>query len=264
VNNAGIIWILYNNNNNNTSNKKILIILLYILPPSPPSQLHSASMRSRQSAPSTPRTAPPQPQSPASWACTTHPMVSWPPRQPPGTGTTIGTPAFQTTHADSCASRACLLMEELLALPLGDLDRWLILHVSLQKRVAQLPRGSRWEYVGLAVHSTESKAVACDFAISAHPSTDGPLTNQLTLPLRNVGLGLTRTGHVEGYAAPPTSPPLLPPPSLPCKESPQSSCSVDPLLHIGATGPESIGATGATHLQLGLDRKWLTPLDLHI
>jgi hypothetical protein len=130
--------------------------------------------------------------------------------------------------------------------------------------VAQLPRGSRWENVGLAVHSTESKEVACDFAISAHASTDGPLTDKLTLPLPLCHVGLARTGPVEAYAAPPTSPPL-PPPSLPCKENPQSS-SVDPQVHIGATGPESIGATGATHVQLGLDSRhslvWILSLGL--
>jgi hypothetical protein len=46
-------------------------------------------------------------------------------------GTPVGTPAFQTTHANSCAAHACYLMEELLTLPLGDQDRWLILQGSL-------------------------------------------------------------------------------------------------------------------------------------
>jgi hypothetical protein len=40
------------------------------------------------------------------------------------TGNPVGTPAFQTAHADGCSSRACFLMEELLACPLGDQDRW--------------------------------------------------------------------------------------------------------------------------------------------
>jgi hypothetical protein len=35
------------------------------------------------------------------------------------TGNLVGTPAFQTVHANSCASCACFIMEELLALPSG-------------------------------------------------------------------------------------------------------------------------------------------------
>jgi hypothetical protein len=116
-------------------------------------------------------------------------------------GTPVGTPAFQTTHADSCAAHACYLMEELLALPLGDQDRWLSLQGSLQKRVAHLPRGYRWEHVGPAVQSAENKAVDCAFAIAANPRTNGPLTDQITLPLRHGGLGLARTGPPEGAAA---------------------------------------------------------------
>jgi hypothetical protein len=63
-------------------------------------------------------------------------------------GTPIGTPFFQTANIESCATRACHLMDELLALPLGDQDCWLVLHGSLQKRVAHLPRGCIWEHVG--------------------------------------------------------------------------------------------------------------------
>jgi hypothetical protein len=56
-------------------------------------------------------------------------------------GTPNGTPSFQTANAESCATLACHLMDELLALPLGDQDRLLVLHGSLQKRIAHLPRG---------------------------------------------------------------------------------------------------------------------------
>jgi hypothetical protein len=75
----------------------------------------------------------------------------------------------------------------------------------------------------------------------------------------------------------------LPPQALDCSCTHALHCTAlhppaarYPLLSIGATGPKSIGATGAkdspgisatgaAHLQLRLDRKWLTtPLDLHI
>jgi hypothetical protein len=43
-------------------------------------------------------------------------------------GTPVGIPTFQ---ADRCATRACHLMEDLIALPLADKYRWLLLHGSL-------------------------------------------------------------------------------------------------------------------------------------
>jgi hypothetical protein len=114
--------------------------------------------------------------------------------------TPIGTPFFHTANAESCATQACHLMDELLTLPLGDQDCWLVLHGSLQKRVAHLPRGCMWEHVGPAVVHAESKAVDCAFAIMAQARMDGPLTDQLTLPLRHGGLGLAHTGQEEDDA----------------------------------------------------------------
>jgi hypothetical protein len=85
-------------------------------------------------------------------------------------------------------------MDELLALPLGDQDRWLVLHGSLQKHVEHLPQGCSWEHVGQAVGRAESEAVDCAFAITAQARLDGPTIDQLTLPLRHGGLGLAHTG----------------------------------------------------------------------
>jgi hypothetical protein len=93
-------------------------------------------------------------------------------------------------------------MNELLALPLGDQDTWLVLHRSLQKRIAQLARGCTWEHVGLAVVRAESNAVDCAFTIMAQARIEGPPpTDQLTLPLRHGGLGLAHTSPEEGDAA---------------------------------------------------------------
>jgi hypothetical protein len=113
-------------------------------------------------------------------------------------GSPIGTPSFQTANAERYATRACHLMYELLALPLGDQDRWLVFHGSLQKRVAHLPLGCTWEHVGPAVVRAKSKAVDCAFAIMAQARTNGPPTEQLTLPMRHGGLGLAHTGPEEG------------------------------------------------------------------
>jgi hypothetical protein len=82
----------------------------------------------------------------------------------PAAGTPpLAPPAFQTGNAESCATQACHLMDELLAIPLGDQDRWLVLHGSLQKHVAHLPQSCSWEHVGLVVGRAKSKA-DCTFA----------------------------------------------------------------------------------------------------
>jgi hypothetical protein len=116
-------------------------------------------------------------------------------------GTPIGTPSFQTANAESCATRACNLIDKLLELRLGDQDRWLVLHGSLQKGVAHLPRGCTREHIGPAVVRAESKAVDCAFAIMAQARIDGPPMDQLTLPMCPGGLGLAHTCPEEGDAA---------------------------------------------------------------
>jgi hypothetical protein len=67
--------------------------------------------------------------------------------------------------------------------------------------VAHLPRGSQWEQVGPAVHQAERKAVACALAIAGHTTEEGPLTDQVTLPFRHGGLGLSRASPALGRAA---------------------------------------------------------------
>jgi hypothetical protein len=93
---------------------------------------------------------------------------------------------------------SCHLMDELLALPLGDQDRWFVLHGSLQKRVAHLPWGCTWQHVGPVVVRAEREAVDCTFAIMLQARLDGPPMDQLTLPS---GLSLTHTGPKEGDTA---------------------------------------------------------------
>jgi hypothetical protein len=116
-------------------------------------------------------------------------------------GTPVGTAAFEAASASTCADRACSLMDRMQALHLADKDRWLLLHGSLQRRLAHLPRGSHWAQVGLAVQQAERKAVDCALAIVGQPTTDGPLTEQVTLPLRHGGLGLSRTSPALGGTA---------------------------------------------------------------
>jgi hypothetical protein len=116
-------------------------------------------------------------------------------------GTPIGTPAFQSARADACADHTCQLMEELQALPLATQNRWLLLHGSCQRQVAHLPRGYPWQHVGHAAQRAESKAVDGVFALMGLPRVDGPLTEQITLPHRHGGLGMSHTSPTDGVAA---------------------------------------------------------------
>jgi hypothetical protein len=59
-------------------------------------------------------------------------------------GTPVATTAFEAASAATCADKACTIMDRMQALPLADHDRWLLLHGSLQRWVAHLPRGSQW------------------------------------------------------------------------------------------------------------------------
>jgi hypothetical protein len=65
------------------------------------------------------------------------------------------------------ANLTCQLMEELQ-------DRWLLLHGSLQQRVAHFPRGCPWQHVGHAVQGAENKAVDGVFARLGLPREFGP------------------------------------------------------------------------------------------
>jgi hypothetical protein len=113
----------------------------------------------------------------------------------------VGTPSFQATQASSYADHACHLIVELLALLLGDQDRWLILHGSPQKQLAHLPRACKWSgQVGEADQLVESKAVDSAFAIMALPCKHGILTNQITLPLCISRLCMSRTDPAKGIA----------------------------------------------------------------
>jgi hypothetical protein len=51
------------------------------------------------------------------------------------------------------------------------------------------------------VHQAERKAVAFALAIAVHTTEEGPLTDQVTLPLRHGGLGLSRISPALGRAA---------------------------------------------------------------
>jgi hypothetical protein len=64
------------------------------------------------------------------------------------------------------------------ALPLLDQDRWILLHRSLQLRVAHLPRSCQWEQVGRAVRGAELKVVDATFAIMGLAREEGPTVDK--------------------------------------------------------------------------------------
>src|SRR6476646_5720294 len=54
-------------------------------------------------------------------------------------GNPIGSDEFVRTHAESVADTSCALVDDLLGLPLGAQDQFLLLRRSLQLRTAHLP-----------------------------------------------------------------------------------------------------------------------------
>jgi hypothetical protein len=60
-------------------------------------------------------------------------------------GTPVGSQAFSAAHKQEFASRACGLMDALDGFPLSVQDSWLLLHGSLQLRVAHLPSIGEWK-----------------------------------------------------------------------------------------------------------------------
>jgi hypothetical protein len=86
-------------------------------------------------------------------------------------------------------------MEELQALPQADQDCWLLLHGSLQRGMAHLPRVSLWQHVGQALQRADSEAVNGVFALLGLPRDDAPLTAHITLPHCHARLGLSHTGQ---------------------------------------------------------------------
>jgi hypothetical protein len=132
-------------------------------------------------------------------------LVCQPPEHAPPYGLlATSTPALRTVHAGSCASCACFLMEELLALPLGDQDSWLMLHGSLQKQVAHLPRGSRWKQVeARRPGRAERQEQGCGLCLLCHgPSPRRrPPDRPTHPPPPPQSLDMARTGPAEGNAA---------------------------------------------------------------
>jgi hypothetical protein len=95
------------------------------------------------------------------------------------TARTSGT-AFEKAH--SRATRACHLMDELLMLLLEVQDQWLVLHGSLQRRVAHLSPGNQWQHVGtseelgpgaLAILGTRGESSRLSMVVGGVQSTCG-------------------------------------------------------------------------------------------
>jgi hypothetical protein len=92
-------------------------------------------------------------------------------------------------------------MDTLDALPLPAQNRWLLLHGSVQLRVAHLPRVGEWAAVGMAVMVAEDWAIQSTGAILGRETGAHGVNAQLTLPRRHGGFGLRHTNHLEGRAA---------------------------------------------------------------
>jgi hypothetical protein len=179
------------------------------------------------SAPPTTHTPPQPPPTLHRSACARPTTTSWP--QVNKLQAPVGTLAFQAAYADACADQACLLMDNLQALPLHQ-DRWLLLQNNLQQQVAHLSRGSQWDHVGQAVWRAESKAVDGVLLIQGRAWEEEQITEQITLPLRH-----WVTGPVPSQAALTLAPQTL----LPHKVHAYRPQGI-PL--VGRRGPQPLGS----------------------
>lgn len=86
-------------------------------------------------------------------------------------GTSVRNHVFVTAHARSCADEARLLVDRLIELPHSAQDQLLLLKLSLQTRMANLPRAASCDFVGEDVHSLKERAASALLA-SLDGSTD--------------------------------------------------------------------------------------------
>ena len=118
------------------------------------------------------------------------------------TGTPIGTPQFQSAHVQQTADKVCKLIDTLMSLPLPAQDQFLVLTMSLQRRMMHFARVLEWEHISEHMKRTEAAAVAAvRRLIRLHPGPGEGAADQMVLPSRLGGLGLLRTAPEVGTAA---------------------------------------------------------------
>jgi hypothetical protein len=73
------------------------------------------------------------------------------------TGTPIGCEAFIRAHADAWEDSACTMFDTLMDLPLQRQERLLLMHMSLQKKLAHMPRTAWWPAINDAILCLEGR-----------------------------------------------------------------------------------------------------------
>ena len=116
-------------------------------------------------------------------------------------GTPIGTPAYEAASAAASADKVCAAIDRLISLPLPSQDQFLLLTMSLQRRMLHLARVVPWGQVSGHVRRAEASVKAAVNQIMRIPRDDGRAAEQVILPTRLGGLGLLQTTQQIADAA---------------------------------------------------------------
>jgi hypothetical protein len=116
-------------------------------------------------------------------------------------GTPIGTDAFVKAHVAAKADAVSKSVDAVMETTLPAQDKLTLLRASTQHRTTHLMRVVRWELVGDAIQGVEDKVTDAAFQIMERPRQGGASETQMTLPLRNGGMGIRVTSALEGCAA---------------------------------------------------------------
>ena len=97
------------------------------------------------------------------------------------TGTPIGTPAFESAHAQVAADQVCATIEKMMSLPLKAQDRFLLLTISCQCPMLHYARAVPWVHISDHTCRTEASVLAAVNEIMGVPRDDPQAAAQAVL-----------------------------------------------------------------------------------
>ena len=117
------------------------------------------------------------------------------------TGTPIGSPAFEKAHVAATAEKVCCTIDKVMNLPLAAQDQFLLLTMSLQRRMSHFPRVVSWENASEQVRRVEDAVMAAVNTVMRVSPDDPRTAAQAIIPQRRGGLGVSKTTADVGKAA---------------------------------------------------------------
>jgi hypothetical protein len=116
-------------------------------------------------------------------------------------GTPLGTDEFVRRHVQAKADSTCALVDDLVGLPLPAQDKFVILRMSLQARMAHFARTVPWDLLGTATAAVQGKLEDAVFGMMQRPREGEAAQMQVALPLRLGGFGLRKLDRDTADAA---------------------------------------------------------------